>query len=629
MAMSISDNSSDISLDTKKHSFSHIMAAAVLEMFPEAKFGVGPVIENGCFYDFILPRTLIPEDLELIEEKIKEILYRPLLFKRQELGLEEAVVHFRDKGQDLKVELLMDLKEKGTTKMDKEEKEIFDEGEVQVVSLYRLVDNNTGEILFEDLCKGPHVETMTEINGEKNSENKSIGFKLDKFSGSYWRGDQERGIDMQRIYALVFDNDEELGEFLFQRNEAKKRDHRVVGKDMKLFTISNLVGAGLPLMQPRGMVIRKLVEDYLWQIHEKKGYQRVWTPHIAKVDLYETSGHAAKFGDELFRVQGKEDEFILKPMNCPHHMQIYADNQFSYRDLPIRYFEPTTVYRDEKSGQLSGLTRVRSITQDDGHLFCLVDQIEEEVVKIVEAIKEFYATMSMDKEFWVSLSLRGEDHSKYLGEDKIWHQGEQALENVCRDLELPYKKVEGEAAFYGPKLDFVFKDAINREWQLSTIQLDFVLPERFDLSYINESGDKERPVVIHRAISGSLERFLGVMIEHFGGRFPLWLAPVQVKILTVNNKEEVLEYVNKVKLILEDLELNQPLKHNRIRSFVDDRDESLGRKIREAEVEKIPVIVIIGPKDLEDEMVSVRTQNGEQKMRLNQLKEFILNNTSL
>ena len=329
--------------------------------------------------------------------------------------------------------------------------------------------------------------------------------------------------------------------------EAKKRDHRILGQRLKLFTISPLVGSGLPLMQPKGMVIRKAIEDYLREMHADKGYDRVRTPHLAKEELYITSGHAEKFGDELFRVQGADEKFFMKPMNCPHHMQIFADNQFSYRDMPIRYFEPATVYRDEKTGQLSGLTRVRAITQDDGHLFCRVGQISEEVGTIVDIIKQFYTTMGMIEGYRVRLSVRGPE-GKYLGSDEVWEQAEGALRDASEKYELPYRIGIDEAAFYGPKLDFMFKDAIGREWQLATIQCDFNLPVRFDLSYVNEQGEKERPVVIHRAISGSLERFMGVMIEHFGGAFPVWLAPRQVTVIPVADVFN--DYAQEVKTIL-------------------------------------------------------------------------------
>jgi threonyl-tRNA synthetase len=590
------------------------MAAAVKDMFPEAQFGVGPVIENGAYYDFILPRTLIPEDLPLIEAKMKEMLKMHLSFKVQELSLEQAIVLFTKNNQPLKVELLNDLATRGTTSMDESEAETvsLESGQLKI-TVYRIVNESTGEIVFEDLCKGPHVEHVKEMRG--------LGFALDKFSASYWRGDQKRDIRMQRVYALIMENVEEIKDFQAQREEAKKRDHRVLNETQKYYTISELVGAGLPLFQPKGMWLRKNIQDLLWQLHKPRGYLQVWTPHIAKEDLYVTSGHASKFGDELFRVQGKSDNFFMKPMNCPHHMQLFADNQFSYRDMPIRYFEHATVYRDEKPGQLSGFARVRSITQDDGHLFCRLDQIKTEVSTIVEIVREFYATIDLEPS-WVSLSVRDmNDLGKYLGTNEAWDLAEKSLEEAAKANDLNYKRVEGEAAFYGPKLDFMFKDVMGREWQLATIQCDFNLPERFDLSYINEEGSKERPVVIHRAIAGSAERFLGVIIDHFAGRFPFWMAPTQIKILTINNQMQ--DYVEKVKAVLDKTVLMKPLKYNELRYELDDRSESLGKKIREAEMEKVPVILIVGPKDVEANQVSLRTQEGESKVSLDELEGYL------
>ncbi len=401
-----------------------------------------------------------------------------------------------------------------------------------------------------------------------------------------------------RIYGVAFETKEELETYFWQQEEAKKRDHKKLGRELKLFTISELVGSGLPLIQPKGMVIRKTIEEYLWSLHAKKGYKRVWTPHIAKEDLYITSGHAAKFGDELFRVQGKEDAFFLKPMNCPHHMQIFADNQFSYRDMPVRYFEPATVYRDEKSGQLAGLTRVRSITQDDGHLFCRISQINQEVGVIVGVIKEFYAAVGMLENYWVSLSVRGPEKEKYLGSDEVWQIAEESLEKAAQENDLPYKRMEGEAAFYGPKLDFMFKDSIGRQWQLATIQCDFNLPERFKLSYTNEQGQDERPVVIHRAISGSLERFMGILIEHYGGAFPLWLSPVQVKILPIADRHHEKAH-----------ELMRTLEDAGFRVEIDGAAESVGKKIRNAELEKVPYIFVMGDKEIEAGSVAVRKRS--------------------
>jgi threonyl-tRNA synthetase len=624
----------DSSLDIKRHSFAHLMAAAVLKMFPEAQMGVGPVIENGCYYDFVLPRNLIPEDLPLIESHVKDFLKRDLRYKRQELSMEEALSYFADSNQPLKVELLENLRDNGTTSLSEEEKADFGSGQTPVISMYRIVDEKTGEVLFTDLCRGPHV-FGTRKSSEETLNNpfetapktegfnlQNLGFKLDKFSASYWRGDQARGINMQRLYGLIFETKEELKEFVTQREEAKKRDHRVLNVTQKYFTISELVGAGLPLFQPNGMVLRKSIQNYLWQLHSKKGYKEVWTPHIAKEDLYITSGHAAKFGDELFRVQGKTESFFMKPMNCPHHMQIFADNQFSYRDMPVRYFEHATVYRDEKPGQLSGFTRVRSITQDDGHLFCRVGQIKAEVSTIVGIIREFYDTIGMEAS-WVSLSVRDmNDLGKYLGGNEVWDLAEKSLEEAANENNLNYKRVEGEAAFYGPKLDFMFKDCMGREWQLATIQCDFNLPEKFDLSFVNENSEKERPVVIHRAIAGSSERFLGVIIDNFAGKFPFWLSPEQIRILTIN--DTVLDYVAKIKEVLDNTVLSKPLKYNEIRYSVDDRMESLGKKIREAKLAKTPMLIVIGEQDKIDNVVSIEYGGESVKVGLGELEGWLL-----
>jgi threonyl-tRNA synthetase len=1012
--MSINSHSTNLTLDTKRHSFAHLMAAAVGQMFPEAQYGVGPVIENGCYYDFVLPRNLIPEDLPLLENHIKDLLKRDLRFKVQELSLEDAITHFDNAKQPLKVELLENLRDRGTTSMSEEEKadfenanidtklanllleskltgkelfvdcivfneqgevfaqkrsanrkkfpgnwelvgggveegetfeqaarrelkeelnfdllEIIDclepfdyvlpesmrneseninhriiplvvkvadtsnpileagkadtftwinEGNIELlnnngdlfiqnkvlealksnknsslppITIYRIVDEKTGEVVFEDLCKGPHVAGVRRINNQNNDKdelrnsplegwqpqvdgvdarndnnlpewkvrslfpfwnlpknkelesnakelrqagvlsetifwqatnNKDIlkydidrqaiignyivdffipelglvfevdgeshdfrgeqdmirenylkslnlevvhfadidikkamdqvndsvmgsikkreifmmqnpawnpprqpavatpsdyasleqvqlyqssqegnhstaesqnltfsldntnldllpkvdseikpeeqlnlqnmGFKLDKFSASYWRGDQARGINMQRLYALVFETKDELKEFVNNREEAKKRDHRTLGSSLKLFTISDLVGSGFPLFQPKGAIIRKLLEDYLWQL-QKHSHQRVYTPHLTKQDLYDVSGHSGKYLDDMFSVYGgtSKETFYVKPMNCPMHMQIFDDNQFSYKDMPVRYFDPTTVYRDEKTGQLSGLTRVRSITQDDGHIFCRVPQIQDEFTAIVQTIREFYGSLGMTPD-WVSWSVRDSaTPDKYLGDPANWDIAEEAIRKAAEVNNLTYKRCEGEAAFYGPKLDFMFKDCIGREWQLSTIQCDFVQPERFNLSFVNENSEKERPVVIHRAISGSLERFMGILIEHFAGKFPFWLAPEQIRILTIN--DQVLPFVNKIKAELDKVVLMQPLKYNELRYSVDDRMESLGKKIRDSKLEKIPMFIVVGPKDMEDEIVSIEYNGESVKVPLSEVKAFL------
>ncbi|MFZ2831805.1 MAG: threonine--tRNA ligase [Minisyncoccia bacterium] len=561
-----------------RHSLAHLLAIAVLEKDPKAKLGIGPVIDNGFYYDFEFSDgyTPTPEDLKGFEKAMRKMVNKGLPFEGRAVTVDEAKKMFAD--QPYKLELISGFA-----------------GEGKNITLYK-----TGE--FTDLCKGGHVENTKEIPAD--------AFTITHTAGAYWRGSEKNPM-LTRIYGLAFESGEALDAYKAQQEEAKKRDHRILGAQLKLFTVSPLIGSGLPLMKPRGMIIRKEIENYLWSLHKEKGYSQVWTPHIAKEDLYITSGHAEKFGDELFRVQGKEEKFIMKPMNCPHHMQIFADDQYSYRDMPVRYFEPATVYRDEKSGQLSGLTRVRAITQDDGHLFCRTSQIEDEVSTIVNIIKEFYTTFGMIDGYWVSLSVRGEDNSKSIGSDEAWTMAETALEKAAQANKLNYRRVEGEAAFYGPKLDFMFKDAIGRQWQLATIQCDFNLPERFELSYANEKGDKERPVVIHRAISGSLERFMGVMIEHFAGAFPLWLSPVQVKILPIS--EKFAEYAKKVYKEISDAGM---------RVEIDDSAESLGKRIRTAKIEKNPFILVLGEKEVEAGTVTVEVR-GKEKGETHTLENFI------
>jgi threonyl-tRNA synthetase len=614
--MSIPQNSQNAELDKKRHSFAHLMAAAVRQMFPEAQFGVGPVIENGCFYDFILPRTLIPEDLEILESKIKEMLKSHLAFERVELSFEEAVSFFQKSNQPLKVELLNDLATKGTTSMDETELAIFDSAQ-PVITLYRIVDKKTDTVIFEDLCKGPHVEHVKEI--------KNVGFKLDKFSAAYWRGDQKRNISMQRIYALVMEDKEALKEFVEKREEARMFDHRILGQKLDLFSFSDLVGPGLPLFSPRGTLLRNTLRSMLFQVSKKYGCQEVTIPHMARIDLYETSGHAKKFAGELFHVKSHYDiEFVLKPVNCPHHTQIYASRPRSYRDLPLRYIESTMQYRDEKPGAIGGLTRVRSITCDDGHTFCTPDQIKEEIISLCHIIKEFYTNLGMYGNHWVSISVRDYNNlENYTGFPEDWDKAEQMLKEINNELGLNGKVVEGEAAIYGPKLDFMYKDLLGNERQLSTVQLDFATPKRFGLVYTTDTGEERPPVMIHRAILGSYERFLAILLESTKGRFPFWLAPEQIRILTIN--DQVMLYVQEVKDILNETVLMKPLKYNEIRYELDDRSESLGKKIREAQLDKIPVMLIVGPKDAENREVSIRTQDGEKKLKLEELSEFLKN----
>ncbi len=553
------------SLEAKRHTLAHLLAQAVLDQYPNAQLTLGPAIDNGFYYDVDFGGEKISDtELPKLEKRMRKHLTEWKEFTAEEVAKETALERFT--GNQYKTELVGEIAERG-----------------EAITLYTCGG-------FTDLCRGGHAE-----NPAKDIAPDS--FMLDRVAGAYWRGDEKNPM-LTRIYGLAFDTKEELDAYKVQREEAEKRDHKKLGRELKLFTISPLVGAGLPLLQPKGAIIRREIEEYLWDLHKHKGYSRVWTPHLAKEALYEASGHAAKFGDELFRVSGKDEKFFMKPMNCPHHMQIFADNQFSYRDMPVRYFEPATVYRDEKTGQLGGLTRVRSITQDDGHLFCRVEQINEEVSTIVSIITDFYTTMGMMDGYWVSLSVRDADHSKYLGTDAVWDESEAALETAAKSNGLNYRRVEGEATFYGPKLDFMFKDAIGRQWQLATIQCDFNLPERFDLSFVNEKGEKERPVVIHRAISGSLERFMGVLIEHTAGAFPLWLSPVQVKVLSVSEKHAA--YAK---------EVADALKAANIRAELDDSNESLGKKIRAGKTEKVPYLLVVGDTEVEAKTVSVESRD--------------------
>ena len=435
--------------------------------------------------------------------------------------------------------------------------------------------------------------------------------KILNIGSAYWKGNQNNS-QLVRINLVAFDSEEKLANYIKKQEDAEARSHLKIGKEQNLFVVSDLVGAGLPLLAPNGMILREEIRNFLWDLHKNEGYQQVWTPHIAKDSLYKASGHWDKFGDELLKVQGKSDQFVMKPMNCPHHMQIFDSFSLSYRDLPVRFFEPATVYRDEKSGQLVGLARVRAITQDDGHLFCRITQITDEAKKIVKIIHKFYEVMGMNKEYWVSLSVRGEDKSKYLGSDENWNVAENALEKAAQEMNLPYKRIEGEAAFYGPKLDFMFKVALGREWQLATVQCDFNLPERFDLSFMNEESKKERPVVIHRAISGALERFMAVMIEHFAGRFPLWLSPVQVKVVTIADRN--LEHAQQ--LVTKMIQKN-------IRVELDNRSESMGKKVRDAQLQQVNYIITIGDKEQEKNTLAIRTRSGEQQFDVNP-EEFIL-----
>ncbi len=558
-------------LHAMRHTAAHVLAAAVSRLYPGAKFGVGPVVENGFFYDIWLPEPLAEEDLKKIEKEMHKVVNQGHDMARSEMPIDEAIEFFRARNQDFKVELLTDLKEKGTTKISEEEAQDLDASKPTVATIYQ-----TGE--FIDLCRGPHLANTKEVGA----------FKLWKIAGAYWRGSEENP-QLQRVYGLCFASEAELDAYLKMLEEAKKRDHRKLGAELGLFAFSPLVGSGLPLFTPKGTVIRRQLEEFVWQLMKPYGYERVHIPHLAKTDLYKTSGHWDKFMDDIFHVSSKKSDeaFVLKPMNCPHHTQIFACEPRSYRDLPLRFSEVTTVYRDENTGQLAGLTRVRSITQDDAHIFCTLDQVKQEALGIYEIITKFYAAFGMPLR--IRLSVDDPAHpEKYLGGRDVWTGAVATLKGLLDDLGKEYELGVGEAAFYGPKIDFMAQDAIGREWQLATIQLDFNQPERFGLEYTADDGSKQRPVMVHRAISGSLERFTAVLIEHYAGAFPMWLAPEQVRICTVGD-----DFVPFAK------ELVAKLKMADVRVALDDSAEKVGKKIRNAAMMKTPWTIVIGAKEAE------------------------------
>ncbi len=555
----------------KRHSLSHILAYAVIRIFgrDNVKLGIGPVIENGFYYDFLLDQPISENDLAKIEEEMRSLLSRNYPFEKSEMTIGEATEYLLKMDQKFKLELVNELANGGAEK----------------VSFYTV-----GE--FTDLCKGPHVDDTSVINPHS--------FKLTSIAGAYWRGDEKKPM-LQRIYGVAFNTKEELDDYINKLEEAKKRDHRKLGKQLDLFTFSDLVGPGLPLFTPRGTYLRNQLARYSEQLQLEGGFEMVWIPHITKVDLYKTSGHWDKFGHELMIVQSRETEteMALKPMNCPHHAQIYASRIRSYKELPIRYCETTTVYRDEKAGELHGLSRVRSLTQDDGHVFCRVDQIEYEINNIMQMIKKLYQTLGMS--FRARLSFHDpENPDKYLGNKETWRNAEMMIENVAKNLGLDYFIALGEAAFYGPKIDIMVTDSLGREWQCATQQLDFVQPSRFGLTYVDAHGKEKTPVMIHKALLGSIERFLSVYIEHVGGNFPLWLSYIQGIVIPVSNEKHS-EYA---------LEVSNYLKSKGLRVKADVDNESMNNKIRKAQEQKIPYMFIVGDKEEESKAVSVRTRAG-------------------
>lgn len=569
-----------------RHSLAHIMATAVSRLWPEVKLGVGPVVENGFYYDVDLGETkLSEEDFARIEAEMKKVIDEKQPFVRSEKAIDEAIAWAKDNGQPYKEELLNDLKRAGTTvakDLDAAELGLQAEGDSRVenVSFY-----TNG--IFCDLCRGPHVEHTGQVGA----------FKLMRVAGAYWRG-KETNPQMQRLYGVAFKTQEELSQYLEMLEEAKKRDHRKLGQELDLYTMSDLVGPGLPLFTPRGTVVRNELEKFSQELQAKAGYHRVWTPHITRIELYKTSGHYDKY-PERFDVSSIEsdDEFMMKPMNCPHHVQIYSGRPRSYKELPIRYMENATTYRDEKSGELHGLSRVRAISMDDGHVFCRVEQIEEEMRSIMTMIHDMYSILGL--EWYARLSFR-DDSDKYLGDKELWERAQNTLTKVAEELALKFTTCEGEAAFYGPKIDIMVRDGLGREWQCATEQLDFVQPERFNLEYTAEDGSLQRPVMIHKALLGSVERFMSVYLEHTAGRLPIWLAPEQVRIITVNQEPTTVAFAS---------EILEKANSKGVRATVDNSNESVGKKIRDAEVWKVPYTLVIGEKEIQNGRVTPRVRS--------------------
>src|SRR5665213_1207563 len=563
----MSDNKSQSTddLQAMRHSLAHIMAGAVQRLWPGAKFGVGPTVDSGFYYDIDLGDIKLSEDdFSLIEAEMHKIIEADEQFEKIDLSIDDAIEWAKQNDQPYKLELLYDLQRSGTTSardIAPEELGVKTETDSKVseVSFYRNGD-------FTDLCRGPHVKSTASVGK----------FILLRISGAYWRGDEHKP-QMQRIYGVAFSTQEELSKYLDQLEEARKRDHRKLGQELDLFTFSELVGSGLPLFTPRGTVLRNELNNLSQELQAAGGYEEVTIPHIAKIDLYKTSGHYEKFS-ERFTVTSEEsdDIFLMKPMNCPHHTQIYASKARSYRDLPIRYMETTMVYRDEKAGELHGLSRVRAATQDDSHAFCREDQIEDEFEAIAKMVKIMYNDI-FDMSFRVRLAFRN-DSDKYLGSPELWQSAQKSITSISDKLKLDYVIEEGEATFYGPKIEFVIRDSLGREWQCATIQLDFIQPERFGLEYTASDGSQQRPVMIHKALLGSTERFMSVYIEHTDGKFPVWCAPEQVRLITVNQEEVTESFAAGV---------SKQAKDYGLRVLVDLSSESVGKKIRASEVMKV------------------------------------------
>jgi threonyl-tRNA synthetase len=549
-----------------RHTTSHVLAMAVQSLFPETKVTIGPWIENGFYYDFDRAQPFTPEDLKRIKKEMIRIINKDMPLIREEVSREEAKARIEALHEAYKLEIL--------------------EGLQDPISIYHVADQ------WWDLCAGPHLERTGQINPK--------AFELESVAGAYWRGDEKRA-QLQRIYGTAWETPEQLEEYQRRKEEAKRRDHRKLGKELGLFIFSDLVGPGLPLWTPKGTVLRSTLEDFLKKEQVKRGYQGVVTPHLARTDLFKTSGHWQLYKDDMFPLMGTNPEddsegFVLKPMNCPHHIQIYKSELRSYRELPLRLAEFGTVYRYEQSGELGGLTRVRGFTVDDAHLFVMPSQLDDEFRKVVDLILFVFKALHLE-DFSARLSFRDPDSDKYMGSSEAWDKAQAAIRRAVQDLGMSHFEAVGEAAFYGPKLDFIFRDALGREWQLGTVQVDYQLPERFGLEYVAEDGSRQRPVMIHRAPFGSLERLIGILIEQYAGDFPLWLSPIQARIIPVT--EEHLSYGKNLQ--------EQLLSHS-IRAEIDSSDERISKKVRNAEKAKIPYMLVVGDKEVAAEAVSVRTR---------------------
>ncbi|MBI5045467.1 MAG: threonine--tRNA ligase [Candidatus Niyogibacteria bacterium] len=573
-------------IEVKRHSYAHIMAYAIKNLWPNAKFGIGPVVENGFYYDIDSKHKFSPDDLPKIEAEMRKIISSNAGFKKKIITHGDALKLFKKLGQPYKVELIKDLKKEGVK-----------------TSVYE-----TGD--FTDLCKGPHVTYTNELSPD--------AFKLVKIAGAYWKGDEKKA-QLQRIYGLAFNTAAELQNHIKLLEEAERRDHRHLGAELKLFIFSDLVGPGLPLYTPKGATLRSTIQNYSRELRQEIGYQEVYSPQINKAELFKISGHYDKYKNDMFHVRSNysKEEYFLKPMNCPQHTQIFASEIRSYKNMPVRIADFANLYRDEKPGELSGLTRLRAFSQDDGHCFCREDQIEEEFAAILGVIEKAMRTYGLN--YYVRLSLRDEKNKKaYLGDDKVWKKSQKILEDLLKKIGIKYVLGPGEAAFYGPKMDLIAKDSLGRAWQLSTIQLDFNMPTRFKLEYVGADGKQHTPVMIHSAIAGSPERFMAILIEHYAGAFPLWLAPVQAVVLPISEK-----FNQYGKRVLSELSAAS------IRAKMDDSNETLGKRIRAAEMQKIPHILVIGEKEESAGLVAARHRETKQQETLpvadfiNKLKQQI------